>query len=241
MGVTVDEKLLWSKHIAAVKSKMMRYVGVMYKIKRHLPVKARLQIYQSFVQSHLNYCSIVWGFAAKTHIESLFSRQKQGIRAVMPGFVNYFYNDGALPQHTKSFFNDNDILTVHNIIVKNAMILLHRIKHSPGSVPHNIRHIFPDNMPTINSDHTTANVWLGYYSSTYFRSSVFYKGPLLSIYADNAAITTLPSLFSINIFKSTVKRQLLKLQNENEDDDIWPSFLLHNTPGLRRSQRIEQL
>ncbi len=86
LGVILDDKLSWSKHISAVRSKMMRYVGVMYKIKRHLPIKARLQIYQSFVQSHLNYCSIVWGFAAKSHIESLFSRQKQGIRAVMPGF-----------------------------------------------------------------------------------------------------------------------------------------------------------
>ena len=87
LGVIMDDKLTWSKHIAAVRSKMMRYVGIMYKIKRRLSIQIRLQIYQSFVQSHLNFCSIVWGFAAKNHIESLFSRQKQGIRAVMPGNI----------------------------------------------------------------------------------------------------------------------------------------------------------
>ena len=77
LGVIIDEKLTWSHHIAAVRLKMIRYVGIMYKIKNKIPLKARLQIYHSFVQSHLNYCSLVWGFAAKSLIESLFSKQKQ--------------------------------------------------------------------------------------------------------------------------------------------------------------------
>ena len=88
LGVIIDEKLSWVQHIAAVKMKMSRYIGLMYKLKKHLPLDARLQIYHSFVQSHLNYCSLIWGFAAKTHIDSLFVKQKMGIRAVLPGFVN---------------------------------------------------------------------------------------------------------------------------------------------------------
>ncbi len=113
LGVIVDEKMKWSHHIAAIRMKMARYLGIMYKIKRYLPVKARLQIYHSFVQSHLNYCSLVWGFAAKTHIESLFRKQKQGIRAVIPGYVNYRYDEGKLPTHTKKHFLEYGILTIH--------------------------------------------------------------------------------------------------------------------------------
>ena len=94
LGVIIDEKLTWASHIRALRTKMSRYIGVMYKLKKMLPLSVRLQIYQSFVQSHLNFCSLVWGFAAKSNIESLFSRQKQGIRAVMPGHVNYNYDDG---------------------------------------------------------------------------------------------------------------------------------------------------
>ena len=46
--------------------------------------------YGTLVQCHLNYCLIIWGFAAKSNIESLFQNQKKAMRAIMPGYVNYF-------------------------------------------------------------------------------------------------------------------------------------------------------
>ncbi len=184
---------MWSKHISAVRVKMARYMGIMYKLKRHLPLQVRLQLFHSFIQSHLNYCSLVWGFAKKAHIESLFSKQKQGVRMVMPGYVNYFYNDGQLPAHTRESFKEYEILTVHGIIVKNALILLHRIKHFPSTVPTSIRNIFPSNIPTYGSDHESCAEWLETYGSNVYRSSVFYKGPLLAITEHNKRITSLPS------------------------------------------------
>ena len=105
LGVIVDDKLCWSQHIKAMKAKMSRYVGIMNRMKSLLPVKAKLQIFHSFVQSHLNFCTSVWGFAAKNHIESLFSSQKKGLSAAIPGYINYLYKDGVLPTHTKSSFD----------------------------------------------------------------------------------------------------------------------------------------
>ena len=63
LGVIIDESLNWSRHVNTILSKMSRYVGIMYKLKKFLPLKVRLQIYHSFIQSHLNFCSLVWGFA----------------------------------------------------------------------------------------------------------------------------------------------------------------------------------
>ena len=71
----------------------------------YIPVRTRLQIYHSFVHSHLNFCSIVWGFAAKSHFDSVLSKRKSGIRAIMAGFVNFKYRDGIIPSHTKPSFN----------------------------------------------------------------------------------------------------------------------------------------
>ena len=84
LGVLVDEKLTWNQHISAIKSKMSRYVGIMYTLKAILRFSARKNIFHSFVQSHLNYCSLVWGLSAKSKIETLSSEQKKAIRALMP-------------------------------------------------------------------------------------------------------------------------------------------------------------
>ena len=106
LGVILDEKLSWTVHINALKFKMPRYVGIMYHIKPFIPLNIRIQIYHSVVQSHLNV-----GFTKKSNIESLFRQQKKGIRAIIPGPVNYFYRDGNLPTGTKPLFIDHSILT----------------------------------------------------------------------------------------------------------------------------------
>ena len=237
LGVILDEKLSWSKHIAAIKIKMARYMGIMYRIKKHLPLSVRLQLFHSFIQSHLNYCSIVWGFAAKSKIDSLFNKQKQGVRMVMPGFVNYFYKDGQLPAHTRDSFKEYKILTVHGIIAKNALILMHKMKYFPETVPSSMKKLFPSNIPTYDSDHVSSADWLEEYGCRIFRSSIFFKGPLLAITETNANITSLPSLFSINIYKSNCKRIILEQQSTGGEDGAWPVFLLNNIRGLRASNR----
>ena len=237
LGVILDEKLTWSKHIAAIKTKMTRYTGIMYKLKSHLPIEIRVQLFHSFVQSYLNYCSLVWGFAAKVHIDSLFSKQKQGIRMVMPGYVNYFYRDGDLPAHTQASFCEHKILTVHGIIVKNALLLMHKMKYFPDTVPNSIKQLFPSSLPSADSTHESCNDWFNTYNSSHYRASIFYKGPMLAITNSNRDITSLPSLFSLNIYKSNAKRILLEQQSIRNVDNSWPIFLLNNIPGLRRSTR----
>ena len=126
LGVIVDENLTWSRHIKTIQTKMARNIGLMYKLKSQLPLKVRMQIDHSYVQSHMNYISLVRGFSTKPNIESLFRAQKQGIRAVIPGFINYRYrSDSTLPGHTKSYLAKYDILTIQNVIVLNALICMH--------------------------------------------------------------------------------------------------------------------
>ena len=104
LGVTVDENQIWSRqsayqNIKSIQTKMARYIGLMYKLKCQLPLKVRIQIFHSFVQSHIDYCSLVWGFSIKTNIDSLFRTQKKGMRAVIPGFINYRYRSDGIIQN----------------------------------------------------------------------------------------------------------------------------------------------
>ena len=238
LGVIVDEKLTWSSHIKAIKSKMSRFIGVIYKIKSQIPLQARIQIFQSFIQSHLNFCSLVWGFASKSHIETVFSKQKQGIRCIMNGFVNFRYNDGNPPDHTKHAFKEFGILTVHGVIVQNALILMHKHKNFKSLLPQSINEIFPNNTPNYGSSFEENSDWLSVYNCPEFRRSVFYKGPMLAISDLNISKIVCPSsVFSLSIYKKSAKRVLLELQNGDNDIHDWPPFILYNLPGLRHSNR----
>ena len=199
-----------------------------------------MQIFHSFVQSHLNYCSLVWGFAAKSHIDSIFRKQKSGIRAVMEGFVNFKYRDGEIPTHTKSTFNEMSVLTVQNLILKNALIFMHKVRYFPELLPKSIRETIPSNAPTQNSTHENCASWLEFYehSSPYYRTSVFYKGPLLAISSHNEELLKPECLISMKIYKNSVKKLLLSLQKQGEGDE-WPVFLLNSIKGLRKSSRIK--
>ena len=234
LGVIVDDKLSWTSHIKAVKSKMCRYVGIMYKIKHLLPLQARLQIYHSFVQSHLNFCSLVWGFTCKSKIDSLFSCQKKGIRAVMPGYVNYFYKGGLLPVHTKPAFKQHNILTVHGIIVKNTLIFMRKIYNFPASLPESVRDIIASDAPTLGSDHETSNTWLSKFTNSCYRSSIQYKGPLL--YSDPLCQNLISP--TIKVYKKSVKSLLCEIQSKGAVED-WEgeNFWLYNVRGLRKSLR----
>jgi hypothetical protein len=234
LGVIVDDKLNWSSHIKAVRSKMCRYVGVMYKIKYLLPVQARLQIYHSFVQSHLNFCSLVWGFACKSKIDSLFACQKKGIRAVMPGYVNFFYKDGVLPAHTKPAFKRHNILTVHGIIARNTLVLMRKIYNFPESLPKSVREIIACDAPTLGDDHETSNAWLSKFANSCYRSSIQYKGPLL--YSDPLTENLVSP--NIKVYKKCTKKLLCDIQSKGSEDE-WEggNFWLYNIRGLRRSLR----
>ncbi len=87
----------------------------------------------------------------------------------MPGNINYFYKDGKNPEHTKEKFKDYNILTVHGIIVKNALIFLHKINHFPSMLPKSIVDTLPENMPTTGSNYENSAEWMEIYNNTLFR------------------------------------------------------------------------
>ena len=207
LGVILDEKLTWSHHIKALKSKLSRYVGIMYKIKRFIPIEVRIQIYHSFVQSHLNFCSLVWGFSSKSNIEALFAKQKKGIRAVMPGYVNYYYTDGILPTSTKSKFNEFEILTVHSIVVRNAQIFMQKVNNLPHLLPSSVRETISVLAPrrSCDSNHETCHAWLEDFGSHVYRNSLFFKGPLIYIHPETEKLLTPTACLSINAYKATAK------------------------------------
>ena len=113
------------------------------------------------------------------------------------------------------------LLTVHNIIAKNASILMHKINHFPDTVPPSIRNCFPSSRPALASDHENCADWLKVYNEIPYRASIFYKGPIIAIsdFNHNLITNSLASLYSLNIYKNTAKKLLLSHQSEGNNSE----------------------
>ena len=73
LGVLIDENLTWSDHINAISKKISTGIGSIKRISHCVPPATLQNIFHGLVQSHFDYCSVVWGNCAKT-IETLRSR-----------------------------------------------------------------------------------------------------------------------------------------------------------------------
>ena len=117
------------------------------------------------------------------------------------------------------------------------MLKQHRhldIRELPDSVAATIHNDAP--RPGSDVTHETNGEWHAKYSTHYFQSSIFYKGPLLFMDLVDNQLLCLVSKVSI---KTTVKRTLITIQSSGNTEE-WQAenFKLYNISGLRKSQRI---
>ena len=55
MGLLIDEKLKWTDHTEHVYNKIIKYIGIFYKIRNKLPFDILKQLYFAFVHPQINY------------------------------------------------------------------------------------------------------------------------------------------------------------------------------------------
>ena len=220
---------------------MSRYVGILYKLKKILPLSARKNIFHSFVQSHLNYCSLVWGLGSKSNIEPLFLEQKKAIRALMPSFNSNYYKDGLTPCHTKPFFADHTILTVHSIILTNILTFMQKLHNFKYRVPSLVASIVSKNAPKPGLEENCTD-WLASHSTQKLRNALSFKGPLFylkympEIMSQNTE--TKSNNTTLNTFKAQAKSFVFQIQTEGRMEE-WEgkNTPLYYVPGLPRNRR----
>ena len=142
LGVILDDKLNWAIHRKALASKISRNAGILYRLRGTVPQNVMLTLYYSFIQSHLSYCSLLWGIGSNSSIKSIFASQKKAVRALEQNFINYSYNKetGKIPGHTKPSFTKYNLLTVQNIILQHVLTFMQKIYNE--SAPYQTRSYF---------------------------------------------------------------------------------------------------
>ena len=143
-------------------------------------------------------------FSSKSHIESLLTEQKKGIRAVTSGYVNNRYKIWAvLPAHAKETFKEHGILTVHSnsTVALQTILTMHKVSHFPIFFLPLICGLIPNNIPGFGNTYNDCVEWSNIYNTHTYKTSIFFKGPLLAISENNTGITTPSTLSSLSSYK----------------------------------------
>ena len=95
LGVTLDGKLSWSKHIDTTEAKMWRSLPIIKCCSPFLTALSTRQVLQALVSiflttlnntlvlSHLDYCSVVWSGATKKDLGKLQLAQNRAARLAL--------------------------------------------------------------------------------------------------------------------------------------------------------------
>ena len=104
-------------HINNIAQKISKNAGVLYKLKQYVPMDTLMCVYRSFVESYLNYCTLIFGNAYSTHIRPLEVAQKKCIRIV----ANEPYH-----AHSNPIFAHLKLLKVSDIYKYNVGIYMYK-------------------------------------------------------------------------------------------------------------------
>ncbi len=105
LGVIINQHLSWNDHILAVKGKANKSIGILLKIRKHLPLYSLSMLYNCLIHPYFEYCNIVWGYPS-IHLDSLFRTQKKAIRII---------TNSKWKSHSKPLFDTLSILPLNQL------------------------------------------------------------------------------------------------------------------------------
>ena len=80
LGVTIDEKLKFDRHVDILCKKAAKQLNVMHRFKSIFNSKEKEVIYNTFILSNFNYCLIVWHFCGKSSTKKMEAIQERALR-----------------------------------------------------------------------------------------------------------------------------------------------------------------
>ena len=94
LGVYIDENLSWTVNIDKSSKKIASGIGALKRIRSFVPRKTLQFIFNSLIQPHFDYCSVVWGNCNKTLADKLQKLQNRAARVLT--FSSYDTNADRL-------------------------------------------------------------------------------------------------------------------------------------------------
>ena len=108
------------EHIAHVKNKISKGVGIMLRARNYVTKKCLKTLYYSYIYPYLIYCIEIWGISPQTHLTPLLLLQKKIVRIMT---YSTFYT------HTAPIFKELQILTIDKLVVHRIAIVMYKFNN----------------------------------------------------------------------------------------------------------------
>ena len=90
LGVHIDDKLNFSHHSSTICKKAARQINALQRICKHLDFYSKLKIYESFVASNFEYCSIVYNSFSNGQDRKVEELNKRALRLICNDYTSTY-------------------------------------------------------------------------------------------------------------------------------------------------------
>ena len=120
LGVWIDDQLNWDKQVKHVKQKSLNSIRNLHRINHLLPIKLKVNLYNSLVTPNFDYADIVWGGCGKVNSQKLQVAQNFAVKSIT-GHRKYDSATHSMKQ--LKFLNLSQRRTVHEAVFTHKSLL----------------------------------------------------------------------------------------------------------------------
>ena len=118
LGVELDQRLNFDKHIDALCNKVATQINAISRIKNNLCIKGKQILYNSFIVGNFNYCNTIWMFTSRRNLSRLDKLNKRAIKLIYNKHGDY-----------DVLMKDNNHLDIYKMCVKSLGVNLYKIRN----------------------------------------------------------------------------------------------------------------
>ncbi|CAM1329424.1 Uncharacterised protein r2_g3862 [Pycnogonum litorale] len=91
LGVTIDHKLIFSKHISELCRKSSKQINVLKRIHTDLNYESRIAIYHAFILSNFDFCPLIWHFCNSDDNQKLEDIKNRTLRVILNDYSSSYH------------------------------------------------------------------------------------------------------------------------------------------------------
>ena len=197
LGIILDDKMKWDKHIDMIYSKLIKFTGIFYKLRNILPRHCLVKLYYAFVYPHLLYGVEIYGAAANSILVRLHILNNKILRILQCKLTREI--------HVRDLYLNYKTLPVDMLYRMQILLFVHKSIHHAYILPSVFHNCFLFNSTIHNYDtRHKGDLHLSSVSNNYGQLTISFVGSKLW----NALPLDLKLCFSTIVFKTGVQKYL---------------------------------